>query len=175
MIRPAGTRTAARLRALPLTTPTGVADSVAPAGFREIEEHGILCRRDFDGTVEDLTTWRLHRTCGIDLRPASARAELGTDLLLRVGFGPFHMSAPCRVLEVIDGPDRAGFAYGTLRGHPECGLERFEIVRDAMGTLSLHLTGFSRPGTVLTRCARPVADAVQRRITARYLRALDHL
>jgi uncharacterized protein (UPF0548 family) len=34
---------------------------------------------------------------------------------------------PCRVVYVVDEPRRAGFAYGTLPGHPEIGGERVGV------------------------------------------------
>jgi uncharacterized protein (UPF0548 family) len=40
---------------------------------------------------------------------------------------------PCRVVYLESPPDRhaAFFAYGTLRGHAECGEERFQVSFDA--------------------------------------------
>ena len=37
---------------------------------------------------------------------------------------------PCRVVYVVDEPDRRGFAYGTLPGHPESGEELFLVRYD---------------------------------------------
>jgi uncharacterized protein (UPF0548 family) len=173
MIRPATPRTAARLAALPLTAPHPADGADVPAGFRAIHASVLLQRRDVDEAADELMYWGLHRRSGLDPRPTTARAELGTDVLLGVGAGPLRIHAPCRVLEVIETDDRVGFAYGTLRGHPECGIERFELVRDDSGALTLQLSGFSRPGSRTARRARPVADAVQRRIMSRYLRVLD--
>jgi uncharacterized protein (UPF0548 family) len=40
------------------------------------------------------------------------------------------------------------------------------------GTVAFAITAFSRPATLPAKAAGPVARAIQRRITARYLRAL---
>jgi uncharacterized protein (UPF0548 family) len=43
----------------------------------------------------------------------------GTDVLAHLG----PIRVPCRVVYVLDEPERRGFAYGTLPGHPESGEE----------------------------------------------------
>ncbi|MBU8820992.1 DUF1990 domain-containing protein, partial [Mycolicibacterium goodii] len=42
-------------------------------------------------------------------------------------------------------PDRCGFAYGTLHGHPVCGEEAFIVHRDRAGTVFLTLRSLTRP------------------------------
>ena len=37
------------------------------------------------------------------------------------------LAMPCRIVSVIDGQTRWGFAYGTLPGHPEQGEEAFIV------------------------------------------------
>ena len=63
--------------------------------------------------------------------------------VLRLGLGPLALSAPVRVVYVIDGPDRRGFAYGTLPGHPESGEEAFLVERRPDGTVWCRITAFS--------------------------------
>ena len=53
-------------------------------------------------------------------------AAVGSEVM--VGLGPLR--APCRVVYVVDEPDRRGFAYGTLPGHPETGEELFAVRYD---------------------------------------------
>jgi uncharacterized protein (UPF0548 family) len=50
-------------------------------------------------------------------------------LILSLGVAAIRLRAPCRIVYVIDEPDRRGFAYGTLPGHPERGEEAFIISR----------------------------------------------
>ena len=91
---------------------------------------------------------------------------------LRIGVGPLRITAPCRVLRVIDEPDRAGFVYGTLPGHPEAGIEEFTLSRTPTGLVRLHLDAVFRPATWYARLGAPAARLVQARLTQRYLRAL---
>ena len=74
---------------------------------------------------------------------------------------------------MIDEPDRAGFAYGTLPGHPECGEESFIIERGGDGLLTFTVAAWPRPATRVSRVAGPLAAVLQDRMTGRYLRALD--
>lgn len=83
-----------------------------------------------------------------------------------------YVTAPCRVVYVIDEADRCGFAYGTLPGHPESGEEAFLLDRGTDTATTFTITGFSRPATTAAKLAGPLARRVQDFLTARYLRAL---
>ena len=82
------------------------------------------------------------------------------------------MSAPCRVVYITDEPDRQGFAYGTLPGHPESGEEAFVIQRADDDTVSFRITAFSTPASDLATLAGPLGRLAQRRMTSRYFRSL---
>ena len=73
---------------------------------------------------------------------------------------------------MINEPNRVGFAYGTLPGHPETGEERFTIERNQAGGVSMRIRAFSKPATLLARASGPVGRAAQSIITDRYLEAL---
>jgi uncharacterized protein (UPF0548 family) len=89
--------------------------------------------------------------------------------------GPLRVVAPTRIVRVVDEPDRRGFTYGTLRGHPEAGEEEFAVERRGE-ELWATVEAFSRPGRWFTRVGAPVAIRLQRRATAAYLSAVrDHL
>ncbi|GAA4696164.1 DUF1990 domain-containing protein [Nocardioides conyzicola] len=83
------------------------------------------------------------------------------------------MRIPCRVAYVVAEPDRAGFAYGTLPGHPESGEERFLLTRLSDGRITFTVTAFSRPATRLARAGGPLTRSIQDRVSRRYLRAAD--
>ena len=55
---------------------------------------------------------------------------------------------------VTNQPDRQGFAYGTLPGHPECGEEAFIVEQHDDGAVTFAITAFSRPATLQ---AKPLA------------------
>jgi uncharacterized protein (UPF0548 family) len=79
------------------------------------------------------------------------------------------------VVYVVDEPDRQGFAYGTLPGHPETGEEAFVIHTHVDGGVYLDLQAFSRPATLLARAGDPLTRLMQQLVTDRYVRALRRL
>jgi uncharacterized protein (UPF0548 family) len=96
----------------------------------------------------------------------------GGDAVLLLGFGRLAIQAPVRVVYVVDEPQRRGFAYGTLPGHPESGEECFMVEQADDGDVVCRISAFSKPATWLTRLGGPVARLTQRWVTGRYLRAL---
>jgi uncharacterized protein (UPF0548 family) len=95
----------------------------------------------FAAAREAVVTFAMHRATGARIRSDADRA--GSGVKLTVGLGP--LTAPCEVVYTIDEPDRAGFGYGTLPGHPERGEEAFVVERDAAGRVWFSVTAFSRP------------------------------
>ena len=90
-------------------------------------------------------------------------------LTIRLPVGVASVSA--RVVYVVDEPDRAGFAYGTLPEHLEEGEESF-IVRRADGRVRFDVRAFSRPRHPLARFGAPVTRLLQVRATDAYLGAM---
>jgi uncharacterized protein (UPF0548 family) len=145
-----------------------------PIGFHHLARSRPVGRGEerFAHVAEAVLGWRMHRGAGLTVQASDARVTEGTVAVVRLGIGPRGVDAPVRVVHVIDEPQRRGFAYGTLRGHPECGEESFVAELDADGTVRLTITAFSRPATVVARLGGPVTRAVQRQVTERYLRAV---
>lgn len=83
------------------------------------------------------------------------------------------LAAPCRIVGVLDEPDRWGFAYATLPGHPEQGEESFVVSIATEGMVKFTIAAFSRPGERITRLAGPVGRAMQKAGTNGYLKALQ--
>ncbi|MFI9359745.1 DUF1990 family protein [Kitasatospora sp. NPDC053057] len=79
---------------------------------------------------------------------------------------------PCRVVWTVAEPDRIGFAYGTLPGHPECGEESFLVSMDAEGEVWFEVAAFSRLSAWYARLGRPVALLCQHLAIERYLAAV---
>ncbi len=96
----------------------------------------------------------------------------GMTAVLKYGNGIGTVNAHIRVLLVIDEPDRAGFAYGTLKQHPECGEEFFVVEHRADDTVWLVYRRFSRPNGVWRTLTAPRSRARHKRYTKRYLRVL---
>ena len=96
----------------------------------------------------------------------------GDTVVLRVPLGPFGVKAPARVVYIVDEPNRKGFAYGTLPGHPEDGEEAFIVDRRDDGSVWITIRAFSRPSSKRWWLVYPVLRVMQELITRRYLRAL---
>ena len=94
-------------------------------------------------------------------------------MTVRLGVGPFGVSAPCVVVYTVEESRRRGFAYGTTAGHPESGEELFVVELRDDESVVLRVRAFSRPASWWSWVGSPVARLVQSRITERYLRALD--
>lgn len=120
-----------------------------------------------------ILAYRMQKGTGIFHGASTPSAEVGTLLTVRLGAGPLAITAPCRVVYLLEESDRRGFAYGTLPGHPEIGEELFAVEYDAADD-SVYgvVTAFSRPGAWYTRLGGPVVRSIQRYIAGRYIAAL---
>jgi uncharacterized protein (UPF0548 family) len=148
-------------------------DPVMPAGYTYVEREDTIGRgrECFDRAVEGLFDWHMHRGAGFRVA-ASGRAAEGVTVVSFMGVGPVRLRIPCRVVYVIDEPDRKGFAYGTLPGHPEIGEEAFQVRLTTAGQVRFRVRAFSRPATPLTRIAGPFGRMAQAYFTARYVRSV---
>ncbi|MEU6173926.1 DUF1990 domain-containing protein [Streptantibioticus parmotrematis] len=119
--------------------------------------------------------WGTQLGSGFAVYPPPARIAAGTTVLLRIGLPGLRTARlviPCRVVWTVEEPDRVGFAYGTLPGHPECGEESFVVSMDADGDVWFEVTAFSRPAAWYARLGRPVAAVLQHLAIERYLRVV---
>ncbi|MER1995997.1 MAG: DUF1990 domain-containing protein [Arthrobacter sp.] len=134
-----------------------------------------------DGVLD----WDLHRGSGLRVAADTPRATAGVEMASGVGLGPLRWQAPCRVLwsaePVLDGDglplpgQRAGFGYGTLRGHPEAGEEGFYAELTSDGQLYFRVAAYSRPANWLVAAGGPANRYTQELITRRYFRAARRL
>ncbi|MGX5680204.1 DUF1990 family protein [Schumannella luteola] len=93
-------------------------------------------------------------------------------LVIPVLGGLWGIKSPARVVYVVDEPNRKGFAYGTLPGHPESGEESFIVDQTEDGSVWLTITAISRPSSWFWWMLAPVLRLFQEYYTRRYLRAL---
>ncbi|MET7767582.1 DUF1990 domain-containing protein [Nocardia sp. NPDC005366] len=115
----------------------------------------------------------MQKGTGIFDESSTPTAEVGTVLTVRLGVGRLAITAPCKVVYLLEEADRRGFAYGTLTGHPEIGEELFAVEYDATDDAVYGLiTAFSRPGAWYTRIGGPVVRLIQRYMAGRYIAAL---
>jgi uncharacterized protein (UPF0548 family) len=106
---------------------------------------------------------------------AAPEAEPGVAVTVGLGVGPLRLNAPCRVVWTLREPDRMGFAYGTLPGHPACGEEAFLVERLPDDSVWLTVTAFSRQVRWYTRAGGPLTRAAQRAYARRCGRVLRRL
>ncbi|OBG84760.1 hypothetical protein A5733_23340 [Mycobacterium sp. NS-7484] len=157
------------LARLSLTYPeTGATAGNLPDGYRHTRASAVIGtgRDRFEQAGAAVLRWGMQRGAGLRVQAGTESAVVGTDLLVRLGPVP----APCRVVYVLSEPDRRGFAYGTLAGHPESGEELFSVRYDASTDLvHAEVVAFSRPATWWSRLGGPVTRLLQRVVTRRYL------
>jgi uncharacterized protein (UPF0548 family) len=125
----------------------------------------------FERAAEVVLGWGLQRGAGLRVVADRAEAQQGRDVVIGIPAGPLMMLAPCRVVEVFSDPARRGFAYVTLPGHPERGIETFTVRLGEDGRVDLTVQAFAGPGMALVRLGWPVGRPMQRWYTGRYLAA----
>jgi uncharacterized protein (UPF0548 family) len=158
----------------PLTYPEvgGTRASDLPPGYIHDRYRVPLGVEVFETAKRGLREWRAHVGAGVSIFPPIAPIEPDANIVLGIRMGPLYSIAACRIVYVCDEADRFGFAYGTLPEHPETGEEAFVVERDGVGQVHFTITAFSRPASPITRLAKPLTRAIQRRVTRGYLEAL---
>lgn len=160
------------LGALRLTyAEVGATAGPLPTGYHHVQKSAVIGhgRRRFEQAADKGMRWGMLRGAGLGVEPTTEAAAVGSEVIVRLG----PVRAPCRVVYVVDEPDRRGFAYGTLPGHAESGEERFVVRYDPpTDQVFAEVTAFSRHGTWWSKLASPITSVAQRVVTERYLRAL---
>jgi uncharacterized protein (UPF0548 family) len=156
-----------------------------PSGYR-FDHHHVDIPADgavggdpdaaFAAAVRALQRWEAHRGAGVTVFPEDAPLAEGETVVaaMRLVPGPLPlvtMAAPCRVVYATDEPDRFGFGYGTLPGHPELGEEAFHVIRTPDG-VRFEIDVFWKPAHPLVRLGGPLSRFVQGNVTQRYLEAV---
>jgi uncharacterized protein (UPF0548 family) len=163
----------ARERAAPLTydeVGATFADAL-PDGYHHVRE-GVVLGTDeatWERARDGIRAWAAHRGAGLTVVPEDAPIDEGTTVATLASLGPLRVVLACRIVRVVDEPDRYGFAYGTLPFHPEEGEERFVVTRADDGTVTFEVVAFSRAHDLLTRLGGPVPRWIQARTTQQYL------
>ena len=97
--------------------------------------------------------------------------EVGTNVAMSARLPVGFVEVTCRIVAIVDEPDRFGFAYGTLSVHPEQGEESFIVVRSGGGA-RFEVQAVSRPIHPLARVFSPIANRLQDAAARRYLAAM---
>ncbi|MFM9626734.1 MULTISPECIES: DUF1990 family protein [Streptomyces] len=131
-----------------------------PPGFHALHVRTRLGEGEevFRRAAEAVLTWELHRALGVGVEASADRAAPDVDVTITLA-GLFK--APCRVVWTVEEHRRAGWAYGTLTGHPESGEESFVVDRTGDGTVWLTISAFSRPAKWYARAGGPATRGLQ--------------
>lgn len=145
-----------------------------PEGFHHDRYEAVIGEgpEAFRRAVTGLKTWKAHRLPGMRVFPEDREIRSGATVVVTLGTPIASIAIPCRVVGVVDGQTRWGFAYGTLPGHPEQGEESFAVSMDPDGAVHFEIEAFSRPADPLVRLSGPIGRGVQRGGTGAYLGAL---
>lgn len=147
----------------------GLLDREMPSGFqrkvwKRRVEHG-----DFEVAANAIRQWSGHRAAGITRFPDNPSIAVGETLAVAIPVGPVSISATCRIVKVIDEPDRYGFVYSTLPHHPEDGEESFIVTRQKDGTVDVVVTAVWRPAILANHLCPPMTRYLQNRAINKYL------
>ena len=161
---------AARANDQPTCLPMGA----VPAGFvHDVVSREIGIGNDvLDHAREGLRRWAAHRNAGVEVYPSGAPLVAGETVALVTRHLGVWLIAGCRIVEVVDAPDRYGFTYATLPGHPERGWETFVVSADE-AVVQFRIEAVSQPAATIVRLGSPIARRIQTRTTLRYLDGLE--
>jgi uncharacterized protein (UPF0548 family) len=147
-------------------TSSGVGvNSPGPAGYTLDHNRVQLGRgaETFQRAVEALQQWRQFELGWVTLVPHGVKVETGAVVAVKARAGGMWSLNACRVVYVIDEPERFGFAYGTLPNHIERGEERFLIERQSDDSVWYDILAFSQPRHPLVRAGFLYARRLQKR------------
>lgn len=160
------------LATLSLTYPdVGATAGTPPDGYHHLHTSALIGhgRERFERAAGTVMRWGMQRGVGLRVQASTEVAAVGTDLLARLG----PLAVPCRVVYVLEEPDRRGFAYGTLPGHPESGEELFAVrYEPAADAVYAEVSAFSKPATWWSALGGPVTRLAQRIVSRRYLKVV---
>ncbi|MEO3973772.1 DUF1990 domain-containing protein [Streptomyces sp. CAU 1734] len=148
-----------------------------PGGYRHLHHTTRVGRgrAGFEAAAAAVTGWRMHRESGARLRATGPRAEPGVLVEVSAGLGRLRVGGRCEVVWTAREAQLAGFAYGTLPGHPECGEESFTVSLREDGSVWFTVMAFSRPDRWYTRLAGPLVPPLQRAYARRLGRTVRRL
>ena len=126
---------------------------------------------DFAAASAALRSLRPQRSVARVL-PVDAEAVAGATVLVVLAIGPLTLVAVNRVVWLVDEPDRWGFAYATLPGHPERGQESFEVVLRNDGSVVATVVGRGIVALPWGQVLQPLLRPLQERFAERYLDAV---
>ncbi|GDY60753.1 hypothetical protein SAV14893_001460 [Streptomyces avermitilis] len=103
-------------------------------GYRRYDRTVVIGHGDahWRAAADAVLHWGIKRRSGFRVTPRSGAGERvteGAEYRITAAIGPLAVHEPVRVVAVVVTPERCGFAYGTLPGHPVSGEEAFVVHR----------------------------------------------
>lgn len=157
-----------------MTMPEAGAWDPSDPAYRRAEVSAVVGHGDDDWTraSRDLLRWAVKTRSGF-LVDTDAPVQAGRHERIRVRLPGMTVVEPVEVVSVVEQPDRVGFAYRTLPGHPVDGEEAFILSRGADGSVALTVRSLTRRAPQQPwRLLFPLLLVAQRVAKRRYLRAL---
>ena len=113
-----------------LTTPARSDWSLTHSGYRVSSETALLGTGDelWQRARADVLRWKVKTRSGFTVDAPGPVAQ-GQRVNVTASLFGARLVEPVEVLAVVDGPDRVGFSYRTLPGHPVSGEEAFIVHR----------------------------------------------
>ena len=145
----------------------------ASMGYRRSEVSAVVGSGDasWERASEQVLRWGVKTASGFSV-DSPGPVSVGDRVLVTAHFLGLRVLEPVEVVAVVHEPDRAGFAYRTLPGHPVSGEEAF-IVHRAGSTVHLTIRSLTRPAPQQPwRLFYPALLVLQKLVRRRYLRAL---
>lgn len=141
--------------------------------YRRSEISAVVGSGDavWERATRDVLRWRVKTASGFAVG-STGPVSLGDRVIVTVR--PFGVTVvePVEVVAMVEEPDRIGFAYRTLPGHPVSGEEAFIVHRDGkevrLTVRSLTRAAAEQPW----RALYPLLRIAQRIARRRYLRSL---
>jgi uncharacterized protein (UPF0548 family) len=157
-----------------MTMPEAPVWGASAAAFRRSEVRAVIGRGDdaWRRAADDVLRWRVKTRSGF-LVGDDSPVRAGQRERIRVRVLGVTVVEPVEVVAVVDEPDRVGFSYRTLPGHPVDGEEAFIVHREADGEVVLTVRSLTRPAPQQPwRALHPALRVAQLVARRRYLRAL---
>ena len=143
----------------------GATRDTPPAGYN-IDHNRVRLGQgagDFERAKQAIREWKMFEVPGLRLCFPDTPIEAGRDVAPLARHLGFYSLNSCRIVYVIDEPERFGFAYGTLTDHAEIGEERFTVeLHPESGEVWYDILAFSRPGHLLVKLGYPYGRYKQR-------------
>lgn len=156
-----------------MTSPELSAWPATDPRYRRSEDSAFLGRGAavWERTTTQVLRWRVKTASGFTVDSAEP-VSTGDRLDIRVHLLGRVVVEPVEVISVVLEPERVGFAYRTMPGHPVQGEEAF-IVHRHDDTVSLTIRSLTRAAPQQPwRALYPLLLIAQRVVRRRYLRAL---